>query len=89
MLNNDVVPQLLQIFEMQVGGAFQHLWWAQDGAPEHCLHAITAHLRELFGHRVPALHHNVEWPPHSPDLTPCNFFLWGYLKEQSFHQPTQ
>ena len=20
------------------------------------------------------------WPPRSPDLNPCDFFLWGYLK---------
>ena len=20
------------------------------------------------------------WPPKSPDLTPCNFFLWGLVK---------
>ena len=22
----------------------------------------------------------IEWPPRSPDLTPLDFFLWGYLK---------
>ena len=20
------------------------------------------------------------WPPQSPDLNPCDYFLWGYLK---------
>ena len=25
-----------------------------------------------------------EWPARSPDLTPCDFFLWGYLKEQVY-----
>lgn len=25
-----------------------------------------------------------KWPPGSPDLNLCNFFLWGYLK-QSVH----
>ena len=20
------------------------------------------------------------WPPRSPDLTPCDFFLWGFMK---------
>ena len=20
------------------------------------------------------------WPPRSPDLNPCDFYLWGYLK---------
>ena len=22
----------------------------------------------------------VDWSPHSPDLNPCDFWLWGYLK---------
>ena len=21
------------------------------------------------------------WPPWSPDLTPCDFFLWGFIKD--------
>ena len=75
MLNNDVVPQLLEYFEMQVGGAFRHLWWVQDGAPAHRIHAVMQHLRELLSNRIVALHHAVEWPPRSPDLTPCDFFL--------------
>ena len=28
--------------------------------------------------------HDVEWPPRSPDLTPCDFFLWGYLKNEVY-----
>ena len=29
------------------------------------------------------------WPPRSPDLTPCDFFLWGYVKDHMFvpHMP--
>jgi len=30
----------------------------------------------------------VEWPARSPDLIPCDVFLWGYLKEKVFrHRP--
>ena len=25
-----------------------------------------------------------EWPPRSPDLTPLDFFVWGYLKSKVF-----
>ena len=25
-----------------------------------------------------------EWAPHSPDLNPLDFFLWGYLKDNVF-----
>ena len=24
------------------------------------------------------------WPPRSPDATPCDFFLWGYVKGQVY-----
>jgi hypothetical protein len=24
------------------------------------------------------------WPPSSPDLIPCDFFLWGYIKDKVF-----
>jgi hypothetical protein len=40
------------------------------------------HLRELFGDRVIALNHDVEWVPRTLNLTPCDFFLWGYLKNK-------
>jgi hypothetical protein len=29
----------------------------------------------------------MKWPRQSPDLTPCDFFLWGYVKEQVFVLP--
>jgi hypothetical protein len=30
----------------------------------------------------------VLWPPRSPDLSPCDFFLRGYLKAEVFkHRP--
>ena len=30
----------------------------------------------------------ISWPPWSPDLTPLNFFLWGYIKN-SIQYPCQ
>jgi hypothetical protein len=26
----------------------------------------------------------MKWPPRSLNLTPCNFFLWGYVKDEVF-----
>jgi hypothetical protein len=28
-----------------------------------------------------------DWPPRSPDITPCDFFLWGYAKDLVFLPP--
>ena len=27
------------------------------------------------------------WPPRSPDLTVCDFFLWGYIKDSVYIPP--
>ena len=27
------------------------------------------------------------WPHRSPDATPCDFFLWGYIKHQVYVPP--
>ncbi|PNF28323.1 hypothetical protein B7P43_G03472, partial [Cryptotermes secundus] len=27
------------------------------------------------------------WPPRSPDLTPCDFYLWGYIKDRLYITP--
>ena len=66
---------------------FQRLWWAQDGAPCHGLLAVCARLNRLFGERVLSLHTSNGWPPRSPNLTHCDFFIWGYLKDKIFRIP--
>ena len=38
-------------------------------------------MTKLFGNRVIALNHAVEWPPRSPDLTPLDIFLWSKVFE--------
>ena len=78
MINNEIIPQLRQHYRVQARGAFRHLWWLQDGAPAYRLVAVQERLRQLFGN---------QWPPRSPDLTPCNFFLLGYLKGKVFATP--
>jgi len=59
------------------------LWWFQDGAAPHMPNDVSARLRELFGGQIVALNFDTEWPPRSPDFTPCDFFLWSYLKSVS------
>ena len=35
-----------------------------------------------------SLRGDIGWPAWSPDLTPCDFFLWGYLKAKVYsHRP--
>ena len=66
---------------------FRRVWWLQDGAPPHRRRIVFEGLEELFQDRVIALNRQVEWPPRSPDLTPLDFFLWGYLKSKVYQTP--
>ena len=45
-------------------------------------------MKQWFPLRLISRRGNVEWPARSPDLAPCDFFLWGYLKEKVYrHRP--
>ena len=58
-----------------------------SSTPAHTALDIRDWLNEFFPNHIIALHHNPEWPPRSPDLTPCDFFLWGYVKSRVFVSP--
>ena len=38
---------------------------------------------------VISLRGDIGWPPRLPDLNPCDFFLWGYLKAKVYEQRPQ
>ncbi|GFW57372.1 transposable element Tcb1 transposase [Trichonephila clavipes] len=62
----------------------------QDGAPPHIARRVKDLLRRSFGDdRVLSRHFHHAWPPRSPDLSPCDYWLWGYLKLQVYRdRPT-
>lgn len=31
----------------------------------------------------------IQWPPRSPDLTPLDFYFWGYIKNEVYKEPLQ
>ena len=41
-------------------------------------------LREMFPQHVIYRAGDVPWPARSPDLSACDYFLWGYLKSRVF-----
>ncbi|GBP63905.1 hypothetical protein EVAR_39568_1 [Eumeta japonica] len=58
---------------------FQH-----DGAPPHITLPVRSHLNATFPNRWLGRFRSQPWPARSPDLTPLDFFLWGYVKERVF-----
>ncbi|CAJ0929999.1 unnamed protein product [Ranitomeya imitator] len=59
-------------------------WFQQDGATAHTARVTMNCLRQMFPGRLISLRGDVNWPARSPDLAPCDFFLWGYLKSKVY-----
>ncbi|GFW50114.1 uncharacterized protein TNCV_4695321 [Trichonephila clavipes] len=59
----------------------QELWFQQDGATDcGTARATIDLLKDTFGDRLISRFGPVNWPPRSCDLTPLDYFLWGYVK---------
>ncbi|GFT13802.1 putative LOC100569746 [Trichonephila clavipes] len=55
-------------------------WFQQDSATCHTARATIDLLKDTFGDRLISRFGPVNWPPRSYDLTPLDYFLWGYVK---------
>lgn len=67
--------------------AYRHLWYQHDGAPPHIPRCVVEHLNNEFPQRWIGRNGYVPWPARSPDLTPMDFFLWGFIKEHVYATP--
>jgi hypothetical protein len=83
-ITSDRYIETLEIFlqphleEMDVAD----VWFQQDGVTARRARTSMQVLREMFLEKLISLRGDVRWPVHSPDLAPCDFFLWGYLKSK-------
>jgi inhibitor of nuclear factor kappa-B kinase subunit alpha len=81
LLKNKFVPALRKKTENM-----QNVWFMQDGATAHTSNTVLEYLHEIFGDKVISRRYpevndcGQSWPAHSPDLNPCDYFLWGFLK---------
>lgn len=67
------VPQLNDV-------DMEELWFQQDDVTFHRAHDIIKLFRQLFNDRRISRNGPVSRPRRSCDLTPLDYFLWGYLK---------
>lgn len=77
MLNNFLWPRLEDM-------DLNNLYFQQDGATCHTARETLNLLQEKFPGRVISRNGDVDWPARSCDLTPLDFFLWGFLKDQVY-----
>jgi hypothetical protein len=79
MISEIFIPDLLN----QIGST-DHVWFHQDGASVHTAKETKTLLESYFDDRIISLGFPHEWPPRSPDLTPCDFYLWGTVQDIVF-----
>ena len=87
-------PRYVQMLENFLGPEFachpviEETFFQQDGATSHNTRDSTAAVRNLFPNHAISRYGDITWPARSPDLSACDFFLWGYLKSQVFKAQT-
>jgi hypothetical protein len=85
MLRSTVVPQLLA-----TGLPMQTQRFMQHGARPHTANVVLDCLHGTFDSRVISNRFpdrfacGQNWPTNNPDLNPCDYLLWEFLKEKSF-----
>ena len=65
----------------------EETFFQQDGATSHTARDSMAAVRNLFPNHVISRYGNTTWSAKSPNLSACDFFLWGHLKSQVFEAP--
>jgi hypothetical protein len=73
-LCNTFVPHLLA-----TGFPLQTQWFMQDGARLHTVKVLDVLHNTFDSHFITDQLPNC--PPNGPDLNPCDYFLWGFLKD--------
>ncbi|GFW54124.1 transposable element tc3 transposase [Trichonephila clavipes] len=76
LLRNKIIPDL------QARQCLSRIIFMQDGAPPHITRCVKDVLKHHFTEeRVISRHFRHLWPTRSPDINPCDFWLWGHLKQ--------
>ena len=79
----------LKILQEHVFNLAQDMWFMQDGAPAHFARKVREELDMHLPGRWIGRRGAIEWSPRSCDLTPCDFFLWGFLKDKVYKRNPQ
>ena len=72
MISNSFLPQMQQI-------DLHNMWFQQDSATWHTARVTMELLRGEFGEHFISRLRPITCPPRSCDLTPLDYFLWGYI----------
>lgn len=78
LLENEVCPTIARLVNLE------NVWYQHDGCPAHYTRNVMNILNVTFPDRWIGRGGILSWPPRSPDLAPCDFFLWPHLKNKIY-----
>ena len=90
-MNAERYLQMLEDYVWPIVSGWENideLVFMHDGAPPHFARSVRDWLDQKFPGRWLGRRGPHEWPARSLDLTPCNFFLWGWAKEEVYRAKT-
>ncbi|GBM31391.1 hypothetical protein AVEN_99608-1 [Araneus ventricosus] len=73
--------------ELQQRNRLQDTIFMQEGTPPQIHSRVKQVLRQTSAHEsLICRGFPTAWPPGSPDLTPCDFWLCGFMKDQVYRE---
>jgi inhibitor of nuclear factor kappa-B kinase subunit alpha len=79
----DMLEQLLEP-QLLTDGILDTVVFQQDGAPCHYAVIVRDYLDRSFPSRWIGCGGTQPWAASSPDLTPLDFFAWGFIKSKVY-----
>ncbi len=78
-INWDRYCEIIQQFIAMLEPSECYSWFQLDSATSHTSQATMHILKEFFGERLIS---QGLWPLKLPDMSPQDYFLWGYVKDK-------
>ena len=84
-VNTDVYLTFLdELYHQLTEEERNYCFFQQDGATCHTSERSLTRVHQIFTEERTVS--KGLWPPRSPDLSTCDFYLWGYLKGKVYEQ---
>jgi len=82
-MNEEMLPKVTEAYEGM------DIMFQMDGAPGHWAKDVRSFMDRKFPNKWIGRSGPISWPPRSPDLTPPDFFLWGFIKDKVYSRDSK
>ena len=73
ILKESLIPWMMKYYDLN------KVMMVQDSAPAHASQTV----QDILSQKIPLYVPKDIWPSNSPDLNPCDFWMWGVVEQKS------